>query len=328
MWDTDHEYAKKDFLAEFLHSFESWVSARLKKVAAREALDMIRSSKEKAVKQGIDPIKPVHGGNRMQLLETVVGIEDAKDSIEFDLWLHVASIGNHIIFDIPLKKHKEFNKLANTGTLLKSVVILRNHVQFSFEIDTGPKKELTDAVGIDTGIDALASLSTGEQYGTDIKDCIERIKRCDHDSKGQQKATRALKQRIDEVAKQVVAKSSVIVVENLKNITQGTKLKRRLSSSMRRSIGRWNVAYWLDRLEQSCEWNRVSFRTVSPRNTSKLCPICGQIDGRNRVLEKFRCLNCGHEDNADINAARNILNRFLTGPYGAGCKPLTLVNEI
>jgi transposase len=39
-------------------------------------------------------------------------------------------------------------------------------------------------------------------------------------------------------------------------------------------------------------------------------------------LERFRCVRCDHTDHADKNAARNILHRFLTGPYGAGCKPL------
>ena len=40
----------------------------------------------------------------------------------------------------------------------------------------------------------------------------------------------------------------------------------------------------------------------------------------NRNGEKFLCLNCGHADNADINAGKNILNRFLTGQNGARYK--------
>lgn len=32
--------------------------------------------------------------------------------------------------------------------------------------------------------------------------------------------------------------------------------------------------------------------------------------------------DCGHAENADVNASKNILERFLTGPYGAGCKPI------
>jgi IS605 OrfB family transposase len=202
------------------------------------------------------------------------------------------------------------------------VVILKNHIQFTFEIETGPKLEGKEAVGVDTGINALASLSTGEQLGTDIKAHIERVKRCKHGSKGQKRASRALRQRIDEVAKEVVQRAPIVVVEDLKGITKGTKLKRRLSKNMRCSIGRWNVSYWLERLKFACEWNRVSFRSVSPYYTSQKCSSCGHTDRRNRVGEVLKCLGCGHTNNADVNAAMNILDRFLTGKYGSGCKPL------
>ena len=75
------------------------------------------------------------------------------------------------------------------------------------------------------------------------------------------------------------------------------------------------------RVQQQCEWNRVSFRTVSPAYTSQRCFACGHIDRRNRSGEKFRCQACDYSGNADINAARNILERFLTGKYGTCYKP-------
>ena len=100
-----------------------------------------------------------------------------------------------------------------------------------------------------------------------------------------------------------------------------SKLKRRLSKNMRRSIDTWAYRYWLKRLEQACETNRVSFRTVAPFYTSQTCPCCGHVDRGNRVGQVFRCLSCGHAGNADIIAARNILTRFLTGLYGARYKP-------
>ena len=99
-----------------------------------------------------------------------------------------------------------------------------------------------------------------------------------------------------------------------------SKLKARLSKSIRASIGTWNWKYWLKRLEMQCELNRVSFRTVSPYYTSTTCPACGQTNRGNRNGEKFLCLNCGHGDNADVNGGKNILNRFLTGQYGARYK--------
>lgn len=74
----------------------------------------------------------------------------------------------------------------------------------------------------------------------------------------------------------------------------------------------------------NCEWNRVSFRSVSPYYSSQTCPCCGYVDRGNRKGEIFKCLKCDHADNADINAGMNILLRFLTGPYGASYKQFNL----
>lgn len=95
-----------------------------------------------------------------------------------------------------------------------------------------------------------------------------------------------------------------------------SKAKRLLAKNIRRSIGTWNWKYWLKRLEAQCEINRISFRSVAPYYTSTTCPVCGQSDRGNRNGELFLCLNCGHTDNADINAGKNIRNWFLTGLYG------------
>jgi putative transposase len=47
---------------------------------------------------------------------------------------------------------------------------------------------------------------------------------------------------------------------------------------------------------------------VSAHHTSQRCGECGHVDAGNRVTQAvFRCLGCGHEDHADLNAARNIL---------------------
>jgi len=44
--------------------------------------------------------------------------------------------------------------------------------------------------------------------------------------------------------------------------------------------------------------------------TSQTCADCGAIDARSRVSQsRFVCTGCGHETNADTNAAVNILRR-------------------
>lgn len=307
--------SKDKLLKPVVDSVPSWFSARLRKVAAREAIDMVKAVKER---NGEKAVKPVHRGQRMCLSSTIAEFTAAKHT-SFDSWLRLTCVGDKISLSLPIKKHKHFNALQERGRRLNAYIVTRDYVQFCFEVETGPKQPAERCVGVDTGINALATLSTGEQLGTDIKACIERVKRCKHGSKGQRRATNALRQRMDEVAKEVVSTASLVVAENLKNITKNTK--RRLVKNMRRSIGRWNVRYWLETLQRKCEDNRVGFRTVSPYKTSQTCSSCGYADRRNRSGELFRCLECGFEANADVQASRNILARFLTGPYGAGCKP-------
>ena len=56
----------------------------------------------------------------------------------------------------------------------------------------------------------------------------------------------------------------------------------------------------------------IAVSTVQRSYTSKMCPVCGCIDDGNRPnQETFECIECGHKDNADFNAAKNIRNRVL-----------------
>jgi putative transposase len=49
---------------------------------------------------------------------------------------------------------------------------------------------------------------------------------------------------------------------------------------------------------------------VPPQHTSQECPKCGYTAAENRKAEKFKCVVCGHYDDADVNAAKNILGRY------------------
>jgi len=311
--------SKAELLKPIVDLPQTWLSARLRKVAAREAIDMIKASRER---WGDKAKVPVHKGRRMNVSSTIAELQSKKNTKEFDAWLHLASIGKDVILNIPIKYHKHFSGLANQGKRLNAYIITENYIQFAFEIETGIKITSGKQIGIDSGINALATTSEGNQYGKDIKPMVERVKRCKHGSNGQKKARRALRQRIDEVAKEVVRVENpqMVVVERLKSLNKNTKLKRRLSKNIRRSLGIWTYRYWLDRLQRECEHKRLMFRSVNPAYTSQTCSKCSHTERRNRVGEIFKCLSCGYTINADYNAAMNILTRQLTGLYGACCK--------
>jgi len=359
----EHKTKKTELLKDIFNLPDTWLSGRLKQVAAREALDMVNSvqevfewnkeqlfdsiasienkieeiktrentrenkrkinglhcklKKKKMKYDMVQPHKPKHKGKRMCISALIGKLEEPKETNEFNAWLHLSSIGNKINIDLPINYHKHFKELNKKGRRLNSYIITENNVQFSFEIETGLKKEVRHLIGVDTGINALASTSDNKQFGLDIKENIEKIKRCKWGSKGHKRASKTLKYKISEIAKKVAQEADLVVVENLKNLSKNTKLKQRLSKNMRCSIGSWNYRYWLMRLEQQCENNRVSFRTVSPYYTSQICSACGYTDKRNRNNELFSCQSCNYTGNADINAALNILNRFLTGKYGS-----------
>ena len=68
---------------------------------------------------------------------------------------------------------------------------------------------------------------------------------------------------------------------------------------------------------------KVSVLKVNPTYTSLTCSCCGHVSKLNRVngSEMFSCVECGHEENADINAAKNILVKGLQrGAYSPSIK--------
>lgn len=65
-------------------------------------------------------------------------------------------------------------------------------------------------------------------------------------------------------------------------------------------------------LEYKAKERGVEVVKVAPQYTSQTCSECGTVDANNRKTQaNFVCLACGHAENADINAAKNILRAAL-----------------
>lgn len=74
------------------------------------------------------------------------------------------------------------------------------------------------------------------------------------------------------------------------------------------------------RLEHALTRRGGILEKVDPAYTSQTCHACGAVDAESRKGQVFRCVHCGHEDHADVNAAKNILVRGVGGrnPEPAG----------
>ena len=71
-------------------------------------------------------------------------------------------------------------------------------------------------------------------------------------------------------------------------------------------------------LDYKLLWRGGMLAEVNPSHTSQRCSCCGHTAIENRVSQDvFRCQVCGHEENADVNAAKNILT---VGQTGMACQ--------
>ena len=76
-----------------------------------------------------------------------------------------------------------------------------------------------------------------------------------------------------------------------------------------RSNSMWIRGKLHQKLEDLLTWHGFKIIKVDPAYTSKLCPICSNIDNDNRKGKTFQCTQCGHTKDADYNASINIKNR-------------------
>lgn len=87
------ETSKVELLKDIVNLPETWLSARLRKVAAREAIDMIQAVKQRWKNKPSKIKMPIHRGKRMCCSSTIADLQTSKNT-SFDAWLHLSSIGN------------------------------------------------------------------------------------------------------------------------------------------------------------------------------------------------------------------------------------------
>ena len=100
-----------------------------------------------------------------------------------------------------------------------------------------------------------------------------------------------------------------IVLERLTNIRDACLEKGR---SFREKILRWPYADLQFKIGYKAETQGISVEHVSPRNTSRGCHLCGHVATSNRRGLIFRCGKCGHTEDADRHASRNIRARSVS----------------
>lgn len=78
-------------------------------------------------------------------------------------------------------------------------------------------------------------------------------------------------------------------------------------SANNKFLKNWSYFDLQTKVEHKAAERGLVFRKINPQYTSQRCHRCGWIDKASRLSQAdFVCTKCGHKDNADRNAARNI----------------------
>jgi len=215
----------------------------------------------------------------------------------------------------------------------------RWHLAFAHIPPTIPAPGTGEIVGMDRGVTVAAALSTGELLTCPglsefeqarLKQLQRGLTRCRRGSNRSRRIKAAIvklqarsgdrrKNWVEKTSTDLARRFDVIRVEDLR-ITQMTRRpkpkpdpehpgrylpnRRRAKAGLNRGIlaNSWGALVSL--LERKAA-GRVE--RVNPAYTSQTCGVCGHCAQENRESQAvFRCTACGHQANADVNAAVNI----------------------
>jgi putative transposase len=195
------------------------------------------------------------------------------------------------------------------------------------------------SVGIDMGVAVFAALSTGEQiapadHGNKALKALGKAQRAlsrkKRGSNNRRKAVRRvarIQKRVADARKDFLHKQSTIIAKNHGVVVVEALQVRNMSASAKGTVekpGRnvrqkaglnraildqgWSMFHTMLRYKLADRGGRLV--EVPAAYTSQTCAECGTIDGNSRRDQsRFLCTSCGHETNADNNAALNILRR-------------------
>lgn len=211
---------------------------------------------------------------------------------------------------------------------LKSLNLIKRagdwYASLLFEIDDTKKVAAPEnsIVAFDRGVTHLLASSSGElidnprHFERSMKKLVRQQRALSRRKKGSKryekqrsKVTRShldvANQRrnfLHQLSHDIAKNHGIVVLENLKP-SRMVHFNRGLSRSI--LDAGWSMLQQM--LKYKLKERGGQLVLVDPAYTSQTCNRCGYVNSVNRKRKQFSCLKCSHEDDADINAAKNIL---------------------
>jgi len=208
------------------------------------------------------------------------------------------------------------------------------------EMDIKPKKNASK-VGLDRGVNKAVQCSDGEVLerllpsGKDIKRLKQLQRKLPKKKKGssnRRKLIRLIQKmyiKLSNVRKDAIHKFTAklakshglavlekLIIKNMTKSAKGTRASPGKNVKAKSGLNRvileqcWRMLAMI--LEYKMIWSGGVVAYVDARYTSQKCYKCKHIAKENRKTQAiFKCVRCGHTENADLNASKNILDRYL-----------------
>jgi putative transposase len=235
-----------------------------------------------------------------------------------------------------------YRKSRNIEGVIKNITVSCVAGKWYASIQTervvdGPIHPSTSIVGNNVGVTLFATLSDGsmfvpvnafrknaEKLAKYQRGLSRKTKFSNNWKKQKQKITR-LHQRIAHTRSDFLHKTSntisknhaLVVIGDLKDINMsksasgtieapGRRVKAK--SGLNKSILEQGWGEFRRQLEYKQAWLGGGVLAINLRNTSRTCPACNHVSAGNCTTKsKFECVEFGYAENADLNAAINIL---------------------
>lgn len=263
----------------------------------------------------------------LALDEKVATVECAQnpDSL-FSHWIRLATLEKGRPIWLPLRPNRWFE--AVPGELKAFCQLNRDEAGMVWaglikEVAPTPYVPQLDILGLDVGLKHLLASSEGDLLGNDV---LLRLKKLDR----QLSALAANRQRMGLRVRSarydgLVARMRALLKNEIHRTLKAVLLRHRpahvaverldfrapgLSRRMNRLVQNFGRRVFQQALEGYAEQYGFAWSEVEPAYSSQTCRCCGYVDPRNRKGEVFRCLHCGHREQADIHAGRNLAARL------------------
>jgi len=193
------------------------------------------------------------------------------------------------------------------------------------------------AIGIDLGVKKFVACSNGSSFDSvnafkkrqtqlaRVQRRLAKKKKFSENWKKQKRSIQKIHNKIGNIRRDFQHKLSTHLSKNHAMIvTEGLKIRHmsqsasgttenpgknvQVKSDLNKSILDQGWSEFKRQIQYKLEWLGGIYMEISPSYTSQKCSSCENIDKKSRISQmKFCCIRCGHTENADINAAKNIL---------------------